>query len=143
MAKFDPFLSLDCARVEGVGAQSKERKGSNFAAQRSGAIVLQARRAEHLRFKNLAIAIWQPCLQLVVRRQRAVHGQRPQLEAVLRLLGGPRGVLKLKLRRGDIAFSSNNQGGFMEADIQPVWLVYKGQPGRAYGFLSHFSTEIS
>ena len=38
MAKFDPFLSLDCARVEGVGAQSKERKGSNFA-------------------------IWQPCFQ--------------------------------------------------------------------------------
>ena len=31
-AKFDPFLSLDCARVEGVGAQSKERKGSNSAA---------------------------------------------------------------------------------------------------------------
>ena len=31
-AKFDPFLSLDCARGEGVGAQSKERKGSNFAA---------------------------------------------------------------------------------------------------------------
>ena len=30
-AKLDPFLSLDCARVEGVGAQSKERKGSNFA----------------------------------------------------------------------------------------------------------------
>ena len=30
-AKFDPFLSLDCARVEGMGAQSKERKGSNFA----------------------------------------------------------------------------------------------------------------
>ena len=29
--KFDPFLSLDCARVEGMGAQSKERKGSNFA----------------------------------------------------------------------------------------------------------------
>ena len=24
MAKFDPFLSLDCARVEGVGAQEKE-----------------------------------------------------------------------------------------------------------------------
>ena len=32
MTKIDPFLSLDCARVEGVGAQSKERKGSNFAA---------------------------------------------------------------------------------------------------------------
>ena len=39
MPKFDPFLSLDCARVEGVGARSKERKVSNFAAQRSGAIV--------------------------------------------------------------------------------------------------------
>ena len=39
MAKMDPFVSLDCARVESVGAQSKERKGSNFAAQRSGAIV--------------------------------------------------------------------------------------------------------
>ena len=46
MAKFDPFLSLDCARVEGVGKgvgeKSKERKGSNFAVQRSGAVVLQA-----------------------------------------------------------------------------------------------------
>ena len=31
MAKFDPFLSLDCARVEGrMGAQSKERKGYNL-----------------------------------------------------------------------------------------------------------------
>ena len=39
VARFDPYLSLDCARVEGMGAQSKERKGSNFAAQRSAAIV--------------------------------------------------------------------------------------------------------
>ena len=31
-AKFDLFLSLDCARVEGVGAQSKKRKGSKFVA---------------------------------------------------------------------------------------------------------------
>ena len=54
MAKFGPFLSLDCARVEGVGAQSRERKGSNFAAQRSGSIVLQAKRAEHLQSKNMA-----------------------------------------------------------------------------------------
>ena len=30
LAKFDPFLSLDCARVEGVGAQSKLRKRFNF-----------------------------------------------------------------------------------------------------------------
>ena len=46
MAIFDPFLSLDCARVEGVGAQSKERKGSNFAiwqpwAQAAYPLVLQ------------------------------------------------------------------------------------------------------
>ena len=30
MAKFGPFLSLDWAGMEGVGAQSKERKGSKF-----------------------------------------------------------------------------------------------------------------
>ena len=39
MAKFDPFLSLDCFRVEGVEAHSKAIKGSNFAAYRSGAMV--------------------------------------------------------------------------------------------------------
>ena len=60
-AKFD--LSLDCARVDGGGAQSKERKGSNFAAQRSGAIVLQARRAKCIESINLAIVIWQPWWQ--------------------------------------------------------------------------------
>ena len=33
IAIFDPFLSLDCARVEGAGGgHSKERKGSNVAA---------------------------------------------------------------------------------------------------------------
>ena len=44
MAKFDPFFSLDCARVEGVGAQSKGRKekGSNFAVQLSRAIVMKS-----------------------------------------------------------------------------------------------------
>ena len=64
MAKFDPFLS----RVEGLGAQSKETKGSNFAALRSGAIALQARRAKSIQSKNLAIAIWQPCLRRQVPR---------------------------------------------------------------------------
>ena len=44
-----------------AGAQLKERKGSNFAAQLSGAIVLQARKARHLQNKTLAIAIWPPC----------------------------------------------------------------------------------
>ena len=34
MAKFDPFLSLDCTRVEGVGAQSY-RKGRDKILQRS------------------------------------------------------------------------------------------------------------
>ena len=62
MAKFDPFLSLDCARVEGVGAQSKERKGSNFAAQRSGAIVQRPEGPNTYDTRNLAMAIWQPCL---------------------------------------------------------------------------------
>ena len=38
-AKFDSFLSLDCAPTPSTLAQSKERKESNFAAQRSGAIV--------------------------------------------------------------------------------------------------------
>ena len=60
MAKFDPFLSLDCARVEGVGAQSKEMKGSNFAAQRSGAIVQKPEGPNTYDSKNLAIAIWKP-----------------------------------------------------------------------------------
>ena len=40
-AKFDPFLSLDCAPTPSILAQSKERKGSNFA-------------------------IWQPWLQIPV-----------------------------------------------------------------------------
>ena len=31
-AKFDPFLSLDCARTPSTLAQSKETKGSNLAA---------------------------------------------------------------------------------------------------------------
>ena len=31
-AKLDPFLSLDCAPTPSTLAQSKERKGSNFAA---------------------------------------------------------------------------------------------------------------
>ena len=61
MAKFDPFLSLDRARVEGVGAQSKERKGSNFAAQQSGAIVQKPKGPNIYNSKNLATAIWQPC----------------------------------------------------------------------------------
>ena len=40
-AKFDPFLSLDCTPTPSTLAQSKERKGSNFA-------------------------IWQPCPKALV-----------------------------------------------------------------------------
>ena len=75
-AKFDSFLSLDCARVEGVGAQSKERKGSNFEAQRSGAIVLQAPRAKHIRSRNLAIVIWQPCCRLSGKDSGRTSGRK-------------------------------------------------------------------
>ena len=42
-AKFDPFPSLDCATTPSTLAQSKERKGSNFA-------------------------IWQPCAQDLLRK---------------------------------------------------------------------------
>ena len=45
-----PFLGL--CQSEGHGEQFKERNGSNFAAQRSGAIVLQALRAKRLQSKN-------------------------------------------------------------------------------------------
>ena len=63
LAKFDPLsLSLPSAL-----AQSKERKGSNFAAYRSRAKVLQAWRAKQLEYKSLAIAIWQPCMHIAQR----------------------------------------------------------------------------
>ena len=65
MAKFYPF-----AGVEGVGAQSKERKGSNFEPQRSLAIVLHARRAKHILAKNVVVAIWQHALALSSRTSR-------------------------------------------------------------------------
>ena len=32
VAKIDPFLPLDCARVKGVGAQSKGKEGINFCS---------------------------------------------------------------------------------------------------------------
>ena len=53
-----PFLGL--RRGGGRGAHSKERKGSNFAAQRSGAIVQKPEGPNTYDSKNPAIAIWQP-----------------------------------------------------------------------------------
>ena len=73
MAKFDPVLSLDCARVEGVGAQSKERTGSNFAAQRSGAIVQKPEGPNTYDLKNLAIAIWQPWSECAIQIAPSGH----------------------------------------------------------------------
>ena len=32
MAKFDPFLSLDCARVEGVGDEIQGKEGIKFCS---------------------------------------------------------------------------------------------------------------
>ena len=57
-----------------VGAQSMERKGSNFAAQRSGAVVLQAQRAKHIQSKNVAIAIW---LQFYPMNYKITFGNFP------------------------------------------------------------------
>ena len=80
MAQFDPFLSLDCARVEGVGAQSKESKALNFAVQRSRAIVLQARRAKHIRSKNMAMYSQLATMNLgAVPQQRLHHRRLPGL----------------------------------------------------------------
>ena len=39
-AKFDPFLSLDCASTPSTLAQSKERKGSNFAVWQPWVLLL-------------------------------------------------------------------------------------------------------
>ena len=61
-AKFDPFLSLDCARVE--GGVGDPRKGRDQILQCSVAepksLKPVGRRAKHIQSKNLAIAIWQP-----------------------------------------------------------------------------------
>ena len=55
-AKFDPFLSLDCAPTPSTLAQSTERKGSNFA-------------------------IWQHCyVHVVVNGLFSIAGQRGNLE---------------------------------------------------------------
>ena len=53
MAKFDPFLSLDCTGL----AQSQERKGSNLTVYRGGAVVIEARRAKGIQSNNSDVAI--------------------------------------------------------------------------------------
>ena len=62
MAKFDSFFSLDCVRSE--GGERNPRKGRDQILQRSVAQSHspEARRAKHIRSKNLAIL--QPCLRL-------------------------------------------------------------------------------
>ena len=57
------------------------RKGSNFAAQLSGAIVQKPEGTNTYYLKNLAIAIWQPCL-LGVPRQVVQLGQGPGVAGV-------------------------------------------------------------
>ena len=71
VAKFDPFLSLDCAPTPSILAQSKERKGSNFA-------------------------IWQPCLKEreVVNSISSVEGAMAEvLEDPKTLMYGHHGVI--------------------------------------------------
>ena len=88
MAKFDPFLSLDCARVEGVG---RARKGSNFAAQRSGAIVQKPEGPNTYDYKNPAISIWQPWAK--EGNEGSVGAQGENLQPLMRL----REEVKLRL----------------------------------------------
>ena len=61
-AKFDPFLSLDWAPMPSTLAQSKERKGSNFA-------------------------IWQPCIHSrrggFIRKPKGIRGSREGRYAML------------------------------------------------------------
>ena len=53
-AKFDPFLSLDCAPTPSTLAQSKERKGSNFAIWQPCSLSL-LRSPDGISFANTAI----------------------------------------------------------------------------------------
>ena len=55
-----PFLGL---RQGGGRVGRNPRKGRDQMLQRSGAIVIDARRAKCLRSRNLATAIWQPYLE--------------------------------------------------------------------------------
>ena len=57
-AKFDPFLSLDCAGVEVVGAQSGN-DGIKFCSVAKGSHSPLSQKAL-TQSKNFATAIWQP-----------------------------------------------------------------------------------
>ena len=48
MAKFDPFLHMDCARLESRGGRGNTRKGRDQIVQRSAALVLQAQSAKRI-----------------------------------------------------------------------------------------------
>ena len=67
-----PFLGL--RQGGGRGAQSKERKGSNFAGQRSGAIVQKPEGP--YTYENPAIANWQPWHRRRQRRRRRSRRRR-------------------------------------------------------------------
>ena len=64
---WSPPPPLQGCQTAKFGAQSKERKGSNFAAQHSIAMALHPGWAKRLQFENSAIAIWQPCNHPQVR----------------------------------------------------------------------------
>ena len=53
MAKFDPFLSLDCTRVEGVGGEAIQGKeGIKFCNVAERSHNPEARRAKHIQSEN-------------------------------------------------------------------------------------------
>ena len=75
-AKFDPFLSLDCAPTPSTRAQSKERKGSNFA-------------------------IWQPCREEGLEtRERKLRTEEMAVEASKRKFKAEKEVERRKDDQG-------------------------------------------
>ena len=73
-AKFDPFLSLDCAPTPSTLAQSKERKGSNFA-------------------------IWQQCCGKQGRRETAADLKLLSNEQRMSICKPQARACKIKIRR--------------------------------------------
>ena len=52
-AKFDPFLFLDCAPTPSILAQSKERKGSNFAIWQPWSLTQQTKKERDRRGREM------------------------------------------------------------------------------------------
>ena len=82
-AKFDPFLSLDCAPTPSTLAQSKERNGSNFA-------------------------IWQPCLRAAPFHATEAPTNLPLEALCARLRGGLQTVIGAAKARPSLFSTSSS-----------------------------------